>query len=69
MFFLAESFVYGVIGAVGGYLIGQLLSILITAFNLVKGINLNYSSMSVAYVIIFTVAVVVLSTIYTCIPG
>ncbi|NLB56171.1 MAG: FtsX-like permease family protein, partial [Lentisphaerae bacterium] len=64
MFFLAESFVYGVIGAVGGYLIGQLLSILITAFNLVKGINLNYSSMSVAYVIIFTVAVVVLSTIY-----
>lgn len=64
MFFLAESFVYGVIGAVGGYLIGQLLSIFINTFGIVEGINLNYSSMSVAYVIIFTVAVVVLSTIY-----
>ncbi|MGI6087643.1 MAG: ABC transporter permease [Kiritimatiellia bacterium] len=64
MFFLAESFVYGVIGSVGGYLIGQVLSILIARFDLVRGINFNYSSMSVAYVIIFTIAIVLLSTIY-----
>lgn len=64
LFFLAESFVYGVIGSVGGYLIGQLLSIAINATGLVKGINFNYSSLSVAYVIIFTIAIVLLSTIY-----
>ncbi|MBI3986450.1 MAG: FtsX-like permease family protein, partial [Lentisphaerae bacterium] len=64
MFFLAESFVYGVIGSVGGYLIGQVLSIVISKFNLVTGINLNYSSLSVAYVILFTIAIVLLSTLY-----
>ena len=64
LFFLAESFVYGVIGAVGGYLIGQLLSMGVNALGLVKGINFNYSSLSVAYVIMFTIAIVLLSTIY-----
>ena len=64
LFFLAESFVYGVIGAVGGYLIGQLLSLGVNYTGLVKGINFNYSSLSVAYVILFTIAIVILSTIY-----
>ncbi len=64
MFFLAESFVYGVIGSVGGYLIGQVLSITINQLGIVKDINLNYSSLSVAYVILFTIAIVLLSTIY-----
>lgn len=64
MFFLAESLVYGVLGAVGGYLIGQVLSIVLNAAGLVSDINLNYSSLSVAYVILFTIAVVLLSTLY-----
>lgn len=64
LFFLAESFVYGVIGSVGGYLIGQLLSMGINYTGLIKGINFNYSSLSVAYVIIFTIAIVLLSTVY-----
>ncbi len=64
MFFLAESFVYGVIGSVGGYLIGQVMSIVINQMGVVKGINLNYSSLSVAYVILFTIGIVLLSTIY-----
>ncbi|MCA1808453.1 MAG: ABC transporter permease, partial [Lentisphaerae bacterium] len=64
MFFLAESFVYGVIGSVGGYLIGQVLSIVVSHFGLVQGINFNYSSLSVAYVILFTIAIVLLSTLY-----
>lgn len=64
LFFLAESFVYGVIGSVGGYLIGQVLSSALKYSGLVKDINFNYSSLSVAYVIIFTVAIVLLSTIY-----
>jgi hypothetical protein len=64
LFFLAESLVYGVIGSVGGYLIGQLLSLGINYTGLIKGINFNYSSLSVAYVIIFTIVIVLLSTIY-----
>jgi ABC-type antimicrobial peptide transport system permease subunit len=64
MFFLAEAFVYSVIGSVGGYLIGQATSILLTKTGWVKSINLNFSSLSVVYVIMFTIAVVLLSTIY-----
>jgi len=64
MFFLAESFVYSVIGSVGGYLIGQILSIGLMKTGLVRDINLNFSSLSVVYVILFTVAIVLLSTIY-----
>lgn len=64
IFFLAESMVYGVIGAVGGYLIGQLLSMALVKTELVKGLNLNFSSLIVMYVIFFTMAVVLLSTLY-----
>ncbi|MDD5678859.1 MAG: ABC transporter permease [Kiritimatiellae bacterium] len=63
-FFLAESFVYGVIGSVGGYLIGQVLSLAVSYTGLVQGINFNYSSLSVAYVILLTIAIVLLSTLY-----
>ncbi len=64
LFFLAESFVYSVIGSVGGYLIGQFLSLALNKFGLVSDINLNFSSLSVAYVILFTISVVLLSTLY-----
>ncbi|OGV66249.1 MAG: hypothetical protein A3K19_03785 [Lentisphaerae bacterium RIFOXYB12_FULL_65_16] len=64
LFFLAEAFVYSVIGSVGGYLIGQVLTITLTKFHLVRGINLNFSSLGVVYVILFTIAVVLLSTLY-----
>ncbi|MBN1672000.1 MAG: ABC transporter permease [Kiritimatiellae bacterium] len=66
MFFLAEAFVYSFIGSVGGYLIGQVLAMLIRAFNLVKGVNINFSSLMVVYAILFTIGLVMLSTIY---PG
>jgi ABC-type antimicrobial peptide transport system permease subunit len=66
-FFLAEAFVYSVIGSIGGYLIGQLLSIGLNHFHLVQGINLNFSSLSVVYVIVFTILVVMLSTLYPAI--
>ncbi len=64
LFFLAESFVYSIIGSVGGYLIGQFLSIALNKFGLVSDINLNFSSLSVAYVILFTITIVLLSTLY-----
>lgn len=64
LFFLAESLVYGIIGSVGGYMIGQALSILLSRFGWIEDINLNFSSLSVAYVILFTISVVLLSTLY-----
>lgn len=63
MFFLAESLVFGLVGAVGGYLIGQTLSIVINWLDLIK-LNLNYSSMAVIVVIFLTIATVLASTIY-----
>ncbi|NLF93457.1 MAG: hypothetical protein GX564_06175, partial [Oligosphaeraceae bacterium] len=51
MFFLAEAFVYSVIGSVGGYLIGQFTSIILTRTGLIGDLNLNFSSLSVVYVI------------------
>ncbi|MCE9592249.1 MAG: FtsX-like permease family protein [Planctomycetes bacterium] len=62
MFFLAESFVFGVVGSVAGYLIGQTLSLIVT--RLIPGLNLNYSSLSVMVVIFLTIATVLLSTVY-----
>lgn len=67
LFFLAESFVFSVIGSVGGYLIGQVLSLLLNRYGLISDINLNFSSLSVVYVILFTIAVVLLSTLYPAI--
>ncbi len=66
LFFLAEAFVYGVIGAVGGYLIGQVLAMALKALNVVEGVNINFSSLMVGYAILFTIGLVLLSTIY---PG
>jgi hypothetical protein len=62
MFFLAESLVFGMIGSVAGYLIGQILAIIFTKLNV--GLNLNYSSLSVMVVIFLAIATVLISTIY-----
>ena len=64
IFFLAEAFVYSVIGSVGGYLVGQATSLVLTRTGIISDINLNFSSLSVVYVIVFTVLVVLLSTLY-----
>ena len=64
IFFLAEAFVYGVIGSVSGYLIGQLLAIGLREFDLVGDVNVNFSSLIVIYVIFFTIGLVLLSTLY-----
>ena len=63
MFFLSEAFVYGIIGSVGGYLIGQVMSILLIKLG-ITGIDLNFASLKVIYVILFTIAMVLLSTLY-----
>ncbi len=62
--FLAEASVFANLGAIVGYLIGQVLAKAIHAFDLNLGIELNYSSMSAVGVTILVVIIVLLSTIY-----
>ncbi len=64
MLFMAEAMVYAILGAVAGYLIGQGTSKLISTFNLLPGLYLNFSSTSAVLATLIVVAVVLLSTIY-----
>ncbi len=64
MLFIAEALVYGIIGAVSGYLIGQGLAKLISVFHILPGLYLNFSSTSAELAIGLVVAVVLLSTIF-----
>ncbi|HET6381834.1 MAG TPA: FtsX-like permease family protein [Armatimonadota bacterium] len=64
MLFLAESFVYSIIGAVLGYVLGQSVTKLISTYHLLEGLSLNFSSVSGVLSTILVVAVVMLSTLY-----
>lgn len=63
-FFVAESVVFGVVGSVSGYLLGQVFARIISALDLFSSININYSSTTVVYVILFTIFIVVAASIY-----
>jgi len=62
--FLAEASVFANLGAIVGYLLGQVLAKIIHVFGLSAGVELNYSSMSAVGVTVLVVLVVLLSTIY-----
>ena len=62
--FLAESIVYAVLGAVSGYLLGQIVAKILMATGLLKGLVLNYSSMSAVFATIIIFITVILSTLY-----
>jgi len=64
MLFIAESFVYAILGAIFGYLIGQGTAKLITAFDLLPGLYLNYSSIAAVASTAVVIGVVLLSTLY-----
>jgi len=64
MLFIAEAMVYAILGAVAGYLIGQVASKLIYTFGLLPGLYLNFSSVSAVLATLVVVGVVLLSTIY-----
>ena len=64
MLFIAEAIVYGIIGAVSGYLIGQALAKAISYFHILPGLYLNFSSTSAELAIGLVIAVVLLSTIF-----
>jgi len=62
--FLAEAFVYAIIGAILGYVIGQGTVKVIIAYNLLPGLYLNYSSLSAVASTAIVIGVVLLSTLY-----
>jgi hypothetical protein len=64
MLFIAEALVYGIIGAVSGYLIGQGLAKLISVTGILPGLYLNFSSTSAELAIGLVILVVLLSTIF-----
>ncbi len=62
--FMAESCVYAILGAVAGYLLGQVVTKVLMTYNLLGGLTLNYSSLSAVMATIIVIAVVLLSTTY-----
>jgi len=64
MLFIAEALVYAILGAVSGYLVGQISSKIIYALHILPGLYLNFSSVSAVMATLIVVAVVLLSTIY-----
>jgi ABC-type antimicrobial peptide transport system permease subunit len=62
--FFAESLVYAIIGAVSGYLLAQIVGVLVANTGWFEGLSLNYSSLSGVYAVLIVVAVVLLSTLY-----
>lgn len=64
MLFFAEATVYGILGAVSGYLIGQGVSKILATTGLLSGLTLNFSSMSAVISTVLVMVVVWLSTLY-----
>ena len=64
LLFIAEAVVYAIIGVTLGYIMGQGLGKVLIYFNLLQGMNLNYSSWSAIVSSLLVMGVVLLSTIY-----
>ncbi len=62
--FIAEASVYAVLGAIAGYLVGQMAAKVITAFHLSASLNLNYSSLSAVATTLVIMATVLASVMY-----
>lgn len=62
--FIAEAMVFAIVGAVLGYLVGQTTTLLLTRYDLLGGMFLNYSSLSAIFSTLVVMATVVVSTIY-----
>lgn len=62
--FMAEAGVFATLGAVFGYLIGQVLVLVLYSQGLLGGLELNYSSLSAISATLIVMATVFLSTLY-----
>lgn len=67
--FLAEACVYAIVGAVLGYLMGQVIATTLVHFGWLAGLTLNYSSMSTVIATVIVMIVVLLSTLYPAIKA
>ncbi len=67
--FLTESVVYATLGAMSGYLFGQVTASIITHFDLLQGLTLNYSSLSTVSTTMIVMLAVIGSTIYPSIQA
>ena len=66
MLFVAEACVYAILGAIAGYLLGQVTSkvLTVTQWGFMQSLNLNYSSLSAVGTTLIVMATVLLSTLY-----
>lgn len=62
--FVAEAAVYAILGAVAGYLFGQVVAKALAETGLLAGLNLNYSSLAAVASTIVIMLTVLLSVIY-----
>ena len=62
--FIAEAAVFATLGAVFGYLTGQIITMGLSQWDLLGGLSLNYSSLSTVYATVVVMVVVFLSTLY-----
>ncbi len=62
--FVAEASVYAILGAIVGYLLGQVTARMLVRTDLVTGLNLNYSSLSAVLSTLIIMATVLASVIY-----
>ncbi len=62
--FLAEALVYSIIGAILGYLVGQVMSFVLASTGWLAGLSLNYSSLAAIWSTFVVIVVVFLSTLY-----
>lgn len=64
LLFVAEAVVYSILGVTIGYILGQGMGKFLISYDLLAGMNLNYSSVAAIVSAILVMAVVLLSTIY-----
>ena len=64
LLFVAEAVVYAILGVTLGYILGQGIGKVLITYNLLSGMNLNYSSVAAIVAAILVMVVVILSTIY-----
>ncbi len=62
--FIAEAFVYAILGIVVGYLVGLAFSHLVVSGVILKGLNVNYSSNSAFVAVLAVSAIVMISAAY-----
>lgn len=62
--FMAEAFVYAVVGTMLGYLLSQSTGSLLTALNLTGGLNMSFTSITTIYASLAVAATVFISTIF-----